>query len=56
MEEILKKQVKNLTELYNLIANELDIANRIIEFILPDDYYKIIRAKVIKEMEEEDER
>ncbi len=52
MEEMYRKQIKILKELYEGTNKELEIANKIIDYIVPKDYYKIIKLKAIQELEE----
>ncbi len=53
----LKKQNKNLKELYNLIAYELNVVNLVIEMSMSDEefYEKRKEAyRILKEKEEEE--
>jgi hypothetical protein len=52
MEEIYIEQIKCLKTMYEESNKEIGILNKIIEFLVPEEYYKVIRAKAIKEMED----
>lgn len=55
MEEIYKKQIKILNELYDLLAKELEIVNKIIDMSMTDEDYKKYREIAIEILEKEEE-
>lgn len=55
MEKFYKEQIKILKDLYNLLADELEITNQIIDISMSNEDYKKYREIAINQIRKEKE-